>query len=272
MSGTRALRHFGEGHLALVSEGQPRVDVDPRLPEGDDDRDAALGALRTDYLLLTRTDRRHLDDALDVLERGDATLIGESSTVEQAERALELDDRAVDVEAWEKVRFAGLTLTVLPAPAGDLLPDPGELLPGGLSGAADMASSMIERTMSALPGLGLGLRRHHLVGVLQPEGGPAVLLAGDALVGAAPRRWLDDVKEDVHVDVLVAAAAGDRVDGLVWAVRELHPTRVVLYRDRDPWDDGGRALPIQRFVEALAEDAPDVKVVVLRAGEELDLS
>lgn len=272
------LRNYGHGHLALVGEARPRIDLDPHLPGDPDDRDAALKALRTDFVL--RTGLGRMDDTLDVLEEGDAVLVSSPDDCRHADRELELEDRLVDVQGWDRVRFGGLTLTCVPAPRGslpgaELLPDADRVLGtatdtlGRALGAIPVIGELAGRTGS-LGGMGSAHKSRRAL-ALHLDDGPTLLLAGDTLTGAAARSWLEDIAETVDVDVLVAAAGGDRVDGLVWAVRELKPSRVVLFRDHDPYDNGGRSLPIARFVEALAEDAPDLQVQFLREGEELQL-
>lgn len=287
MPAPRTLRCYGDGHLALVSGDQPRVDLDPCLPQDDDARQDALGALDTGFLVLSHGGRNGLDDALDVLDAvPGSVLVASAALCDRAGDQLELEDRLVDVADWDRVRFAGLRLTALPPvraglpgaevlPGADLLPDP--------QGILTQATDTLGRAVSGLPlvsslaaqatGLGAvlggGQRRAF---ALELDDGPTVLFAGDGLVGGgAPRRWLEDVAEAVDVDVLVASAGGDRVDGLVRAVRELEPSVVVLYRDHDPYDGRHSGLPMARYVEALQEDAPDVKVVHLRAGQELPL-
>ncbi|MCK6507536.1 hypothetical protein L6R53_29915 [Myxococcota bacterium] len=303
MPAPSVLRCYGDGHLALVGEGRPRIDLDPRLPSGADDRDPAVAALPVDFVVLTQGRQAALDDALDLLDaRPEAVLVAAPALCDRADRLLDLDGRLVDLGDWDRVSFGGVTVTGLPPsrpglPGADLLPGM-DRLPGvdrlpGMDRLPDPTSLLSEATgtlgralgglplLGGLPGVeGLaagawggagragGERRALHLAV---EGGPRVLLAADNLCGASPDRWLDDVAEVLEVDVLVASVAGDRVDGLVHAVRTLKPRRVVLYRDHDPYERAGRSQPMARFVEALEEDAPEVDVVHLRAGEELAL-
>jgi L-ascorbate metabolism protein UlaG (beta-lactamase superfamily) len=297
MPAPSVLRCYGEGHLALVGEGRPRIDLDPHLPAGLDDRDDALAALRTDFVLLSSGRQRALDDALDLLDASaQAVLVATPALCDRADRLLDLEDRLVDLADWDRVSLGGLTITGLPAsrpglPGADLLPG-FDRLPGvdrlpGMDRLPDPTSLLSEATgtlgralgglpmLGGLPGAGLlgadrsgGTRRAVHVEI---EGGPRVLLAADNLCGGSPDRWLDEVADALSVDVLVASVAGERLDGLVHAVRTLKPRRVVLYRDHDPYEWAGRSQPMARFVEALEEDAPEVDVVHLRVGEELAL-
>lgn len=296
MPAPRVLRCYGDGHLALVGEGWPRVDIDPHLPRDGEERDQAVAALPASFVLLTHDGRPAMDAVLDLLEaHPDAVLVASAALCDRADRQLDLRDRLVDLGDWERVTFAGITVTGLPAPRGgvpgmDLLPGV-DRLPGGdrlpdPTSLLSEATSSLGRALGGLPLLGsLGAQAAGLQGVmggvmggghrralhLAVEGGPSILLAADSLCGASPDRWLEELAEELQVDVLVASAGGDRVDGFVHAVRTLQPGRVVLYRDHDPYEWAGRSQPMARFLEALEEDAPQVDLVHLRAGEELAL-
>lgn len=275
MPAPRLLRCYGEGHLALVGPDATRLDIDPRLP--DDDREAAVEALPADVIALTQGGAG-LDDALDLLERWPtAILLAAPRLCDQAARELDLADRLVDLEPGDRIKLPGLRLAALGSAGGglpglpllDRLPDPRDLLGGvgltrGLEGLPVVGA--LARPAEGLLG---GAHRQGLL--VELEGGPSLLLAADNLVDGRAERFLDALDEDEEIDVLVAAVRGEDVGALVRAVRRLEPGRVVLYRDQDPYAGRGPVLPIDRFVAALREDQPTLKVVVLRAGEELDL-
>jgi len=308
----RTLRCYGDGHLALVGDGQPRVDLDPHLPDDKKARDAALGALHTDFVVLTGAGR--FPDALDVMQAGDAVLVASSEQCDRAARRLDLGDRLVDLESGDRVSLAGLGLQCLPAargtlPGAEILPQADRLL-GPAGEVLGQAGDTLGRALESLPllgglaGTGLAAGPSHRTRrplALTLPSGRTVLLLGDSLIGRPRTDWLHELAEalpaealpaealpaealpaealpaeeqasdTVQVDVLVASVAGDRLDGLVQAVRELAPRRVVLYRDRDPYAGGSRNLPMASFVQALAEDAPQVAVHLLHAGQELVL-
>ncbi len=299
MTQPRVLRCYGDGHLAIVSNDQPRIDIDPVLPSKEDARDQAIGALPAAFVLLTHGGTEALDDALDLLEvKPESVLVASAGLCDRASESLDLDDRLVDLADWDRVRFAGARVTGLPPVRGGLpglgslpgvesLPDPRSML--------SSASDALGRALEALPAvgnlarqgegllggglLGGGLLGGGLLGGghrrplhIAFEGGPSVLFAADNLAGGPADSWLDSLADELDVDLLVAAVAGDRVEGLVHAVRTLAPTRVLLYRDHDPYEGKSRSLPIDRFVAALKEDQPELSVATLRAGDEVVLS
>lgn len=286
---TLALRHYGRGHFALLGADE-RIDIDPRLPDGRGRAHAAhtlAQALGGGFVVLTQSDAPLLDDAAQVLDSGEVDVLSTPAVLDALDTRIDLTDLAEDLELWRTVRFAGVALQALPQPATGVLPGlPGM---GGLPAPTQVlgdAASLLRQTLGAVPLMGDTLRRGPdlLQGMPLPTGAGArsrlsvhvtlsdglrVLFVGDALGGPAPRRWLEDLASELDVDVLVAAVHGERVDGVVWAARELDPQQVVLYRDRDPYESGGTALPVRRFVEALQEDTPERSVVVLREGQEL---
>ncbi len=128
--------------------------------------------------------------------------------------------------------------------------------------------------ISRLPGAemlpGVGNKAHD--GFFFDFNGTTVFHAGDGFVGAQVDEALDAVMHLPSPDVLVAAADGERVEGVVQAVRELAPKKVVLYRLGDPYAGGAPNAPIRRFIAALEEDSPEVEVVFLRQGTKVGLA
>lgn len=261
-----ALQHHGNGSFSLT-HGELAIVVDPRASRR---REPEIPEA-VDYVLQTQ---HHADVQQGVeitLERrADSVLVGPPSSCGRAQRALDLpEERILDLQAWERAKSELVRITALPAPVlGDL-----GGLPGGLPGdPLRMVSEVLRNlpfagTVEAAAGvLGLGTVQGY---GLELTDGPSIVLLGEMLAGRPPRRWLDDVADVVRTDVLVAAATGPMVEGLVWANRVLQPRLVLLYRARDPYgpDSLVPALPMGRFVEALEEDAPDLEVVHLRDGE-----
>lgn len=275
------LRNYGNGHLALVAGDVPRLDVDPYLPRRRRRRDEALEALQTGIVAITRSDAR--EDVTDVVDETGATVVGPRSLTDSIGRELDLEDEAVGLDDWEQIKVGPWRVINLPANGGssvsDLVGQPADMMRNN--------TELLNRTLRNLPLLGemnLGLGTLPGVGdlmgggghtrsvlAIELEGAPRVTLMGDSLTGAADRDWLEDLADSVRTDVLVAAVGGQRVDGLVWAVRELDPRQVVLYRDHDPYEKSQPGLAMARFIEALEEDAPEVIVQHLRDGETLQI-
>ncbi|MEO1273759.1 MAG: hypothetical protein AAFX99_37260, partial [Myxococcota bacterium] len=122
----------------------------------------------------------------------------------------------------------------------------------------------------ALMPFGMGTTGPSMGYLLDLDHGPTVALFGLGLIGSRPDlEWLDDIAELADIDILLAAAEGERVEALVWGTRLLSPEVTLLYRQSDPYDpDRTRpAVPIQRFMEAIEEDSPEVEVDHLRPGD-----
>lgn len=271
------IRHHSGGHLSFSLDAQTRLDVDPRKRR--------RRRLNTDYVLLTTDNADVYEDALDVLETNDATLVCAPALAQAADRELKLGERAVDLGAFERVRSAHVRVTALPAPPaarasmfspiGDNLPvNPMEMQFMGVGPRALLQMAM------GLPVIGGAVRAGgDMIGAATPpaalqgytlnflNGGPTVSILGETLAGRPDRRWLDSLNDAGSPDILMAAAAGSNVEGVVWAVRELKPDAVLLYRVHDPYDGHTDNLPIGRFVDALQEDAPTVEVTHLRSGD-----
>lgn len=296
------LRHYGDGHLALVVGGV-RLDLDPRLPSAEDDGDEvrreARGRLHTDAIVHCRSgSSAAVDDALDILElRTAALVVGRDSDLDRLDRDLELGDRGVSVDAYERVRLGGVRVTRLPLPQRGLglpIAEAADALPGretvrqGTDAVAD-AGALLERATRGLPLVGGLMRAAESVaggaGVPVPwrrsEGlswvpavstpGHTVVVAGDLSRTAPDASLLDDWAEACPVDTLVVAVSGANPGPLVRAVRRLGPARVVLIRDHDVWDTDTPTLPLSVFEAALREGASGAKVVVMTAGTVLKL-
>ena len=291
----RSIAHRGRGTF-VVDGGSFTVVVDPRagrkrrfrVPE------------RADYVVLTGAGADEVDGAADVLDQhGEALLIGPRSACRAVAHEVELSEESLlDLEPWERVRNDDLRVTALDAPGPvpmprfgtDLPPlpfpqlrggrdvlDPGRFLDtAGLMGGAPNPFLLVGRALRQVPmGGGMDLMDEVVGGataqpvILELAGGPSVAFLGDSIGIRPDLGWLEDVAETGSIDVLVVAAGGARVHGVVWAVRKLQPKLVLLYRASDPYavERPMPAVPMARFIEALEEDAPDVEVVALRDGD-----
>lgn len=264
------LQHLGSGSFSLTHR-ELVILVDPRStgrrggPELPD---------TVDYVLQTQS-HPDVQDGIEFTldERPESLLVAPPAACGRVQRALDLpEDRLLDLQAWERARSELVRITALPTPVptlGDLGPAFGGPLPGDpLRLASDLLRNLpFAGTLEAAAGLA-GLHTNQGF-ALELTDGPTIAFLGEALAGRPPRRWLEDIGDVVTPDVLIAAASGPLVEGLVWANRELKPRLVLLYRARDPYGQDALfpALPMNRFIEALQEDAPDVEVLHVRKGD-----
>jgi hypothetical protein len=280
-----SIEHRGGGYFILTHSADgdaTTIAVDPWLATESTGRrkKKTAEAPAFDFVLLADPGEGAFDEVLDVLEGSDAVLIGPPGRCDDASRELGgKPESYMDLVPGESARCAVFGVTAVGTDGGGALPGFNEVTSTvsgvgrtfGLHaeppvGLTDMLGKL--PFMSALSSFRMGSQAK-LGYLLSFEGGPNVLVAGEAFVGAPDLAMLDEVSELDEVDVLVAAADGDDVGGLIWGVREMEPKTVVLYRTRDPYGLGSRrpALPIRRFVEALDEDSPDTEVVFLRKGK-----
>lgn len=292
------LTYHGDGDFALSAADAWSVRIDPCLVVARDGQRVRLRRPEPSTYVVCSDSREGVAwDALELLEASDATLIAPASVCDtiDAERAVE-PDRLVDLAPWERLRSGYLRITSFPIAS----PASGGLL-GNLSRGAQTLTGNLTRPLSRMaqpltqaagvrnaPSLGGLLSSIPMLGdmvaaplgfagasstslgwVFELEHGTTVVHASTGLAGRPDADMLDDLASFTQADILVAAAEGDHVEGLIWATRALRPHTVLLYRHTDPYSaDADRpALPIQRFIEALHEDAPDVDVEFLRPGD-----
>ncbi|MBI4702528.1 MAG: MBL fold metallo-hydrolase [Deltaproteobacteria bacterium] len=134
--------------------------------------------------------------------------------------------------------------------------------------AMDRMSDMLGVDLSTVAG-----GRPGLAYLIEPEGAASLLHLADGVHAGTSPEDLEDMAEICQPDVLVMHAAGLAVEPYVRAARTLGPRSVLLYRSRDPYRVGarGQAIPMTSFVGALAEGAPECKVVQLRRGDSFTL-
>lgn len=271
-------------------------------------RRRVAGDVRTaDYVLLT-TQTPWYDDALDVLEACEATLVATPSLCRQVLDDLGVDrKRLLDLEPWERASEEGIKVTALPLTAStgmeatieegaSILEDVAGVFPTGLrslplvgTGVGLLENGMRtgRRAVKDVAGMGrnrmLG-RAQDLLGMnlgrlgqgrpgtgflVEADGYPSLLHLADGIHRGTSEDELRDIAEVAKPDVLLANIDGPSVQPLVRAIRILAPRTLLVYRSRDPYGEDRRnpTPPARAFMDAVAEDAPDCEVVLLRKGD-----
>lgn len=253
-------KHEGQGWWTLAYGEEVVLQLDPALP-----RKGRHEAPPADFVLLTEGDDATLEDALDLLEaHPDAMLVASPEVCAEAARLQELPpERFMDLKPWGRARGAHLRITAVPLriPQRTGLPVPG--------------IEAVQRLMPRLGGLEAALRppfasaRDILGYLLTFQEELRVLFVSAAFAGRAEVELLKEIATRSQVDLLIAAVEGSSVEGLIWATRILEPRAVLLYRRDDPYALGAadQNLPIRYFIDALAEDDPELEVEVLGEGD-----
>jgi hypothetical protein len=274
----------GGGFVELAFDGI-EVFIEPSFSSTRRGRRQRAETRKCDYVFVSRLGE-HFDDALDVLEDHDASvLVGPAHACRTARDELRLGrGRTLDLEAWERARDDAMRVTAVPIFAPSPFDD-------GLSLAEELADSVVGlgRIMEDLPiasstirqlrslsrapragGLALQAGRPGLGWLFQLASGESILHLANGVHEGTDERDLEEVAEISDVDVLVAEATGASVAPIVRATRILAPRAVLLHRSEDPYRRGRRsqALPVTAFADAVGEDQDDdVEAVALRAGD-----
>lgn len=244
------------------------------------------------------------DDTLDLLDQGESVLVASPDICRLAQNDLGLGRRRLlDLQAWERASEDGFRVTAFPIQCVLGIEEAiqeGEAVAQDLSGIFPSSLRRIPFLGGGLPvldgALRTGMRTFEGIAGTRPfrevgrlgaefgrivpgrpglgwfiewEGYPSVLHLADGIHGGTPERDLQEIASNCKPDVLVAQVDGMDLQPIVRAARILTPETIILYRSRDPYASArqGRTLPIRSFVEALAEGAPDVEVVVLQPGD-----
>lgn len=262
-----------------IQAGGRTLFVDPVFTRHRRGRKVATELRACDYLLVTSM-TPWFDDALDVLDDCDATMVASPRICRVASRELGLArDRTVDLEEWERATDGGLRITALPMSASigmeraidegtSLLRDMGNVFPGGTRGIPLLSSGMtliddgLRNVTRALDGVAviqqprslgrvgemvgvdvgsIGGGRPGLAYLFEIDGYPNVLHLADGVHGGMDEEDLEDIADVAAPEVLIAHVGGRDVEPLVRAVRILEPATVLLYRSRDPYAAGRRS-------------------------------
>ncbi len=253
--------------------------IDPVFSHSRRGRRVADPVRGADYLLLTSA-TPWFDDALDVLEASEATVIATPRLCRQIGKELGLDrERLLDLEAWERASEQGLRVTALPISASlgaeasieegaSILRDVANVFPqprmrnnpilGALSPLLDLGTQTSSRALGMIgtPRSMRSLDRvNDLLGVdvtrvargraglgflLEMDGFPSVMHLADGVHAMTSDADLEDIAEVCAPGVLIMQADGMSVEPVVRAARILEPKTVLLYRARDPYAQGRR--------------------------------
>jgi L-ascorbate metabolism protein UlaG (beta-lactamase superfamily) len=247
--------------------------IDPVFSQSRRGRRVVGQTRSADYVLLTSS-TPWLDDALDVLEDSEATLVASPRLCKQIARELDLDrKRQLDLEAWERASEDGMRITALPITASL-----------GMEGSMQEGAAMLQdftnvfpKSQSRLPLIGsiepllrstmqtgtraLGMlgsnpqlqslgRVNDMLGLdvvkvaqgrsglgyyFEFDGYPSVMHLADGVHGMTSDDDLEDIADACEPSILIMQADGMEVEPVVRAARILEPKTVLLYRARDPY-------------------------------------
>lgn len=246
-----------------------------------------------DYMLLSRVGD-DIDDALDLLEDHNATLVASERTCAWVKGEIELKrDRVLDLEPWERASDDACRITALPNSEPSLFDDGMDVLGDLMGSAGDMP-----RALSALPGADMAMRGVRAVGGLPSrlfgagllnsgmlsgiQGKPSlgwrfeytsgqnVVALGAGIHAGTDERDLEDIASLGKTHVLLIDVVAKTIDPVVRAVRAFEPASVLLYRSIDVYGASRRsqAQPISAFIDALHEDqGDDLEVLHIRSGD-----
>lgn len=232
-----------------------------------------------DYLFVTST-TPWFDDALDVLDEGEATLVAAPRVTRYISQELGLRRRRLlDLEPWERASESGFRVTALPIWASigmersiresasilkdisNVFPNGSERLPfgrnarnmidGGLKSLTNMVGSLANLTgqSRALDNVGSTFNvdlgrftggRPGLGFLFEFDGFHSLMHLADGVHAAISDEDLEDIADVCEPDVLLLHIGGREIDPVVRAVRTLNPRTVLLYRSRDPYTAGRR--------------------------------
>jgi len=253
--------------------------IDPVFSHTRRGRRVADPVRKADYVLLTST-TPWFDDALDVLESSEATIIATPRLCRQIGRDIGIErKRQLDLEAWERASEEGLRITALPISASlgvegsieegaSILRDVSNVFPrgtsrlpfmGALAPLLDLGTQTGNRALGMLNSSAGQLRSldrvNDMFGVdvarvgrgraglgffLELEGYPSVLHLADGVHAMTSDEDLEDIAEVCEPGILIMQADGTDVEPVVRATRILEPKTVLLYRARDPYAQGRR--------------------------------
>jgi L-ascorbate metabolism protein UlaG (beta-lactamase superfamily) len=229
-----------------------------------------------DYVLLTSA-TPWLDDALDVLDSCEATVVTSARLCRQISRELELDrKRELDLEPWERASEDGLRITAVPITASlgmegsieegasilrdmtNVFPQSRSRLPllgavnpllqagsqlgsramGMFNSASQMRSLDRVNDMLGLDVTSIARGRSGVGFFFEVEGHPSVLHLADGVHAGTSDDELEDIADVCQPKILIMQADGTELEPVVRAARVLQPATVLLYRARDPYAQG----------------------------------